>query len=241
MSSAFATLRPSERRLIGVVGAVLFIVINWMWVVPHFSDWSATTRRMQDAQDTIDKYQKVIAKRGVYEAMVRDLEGQGTSVPPEDQAIQFARTITSQEAQSRVSPLGNSRPSVRTNQFFIEQIQTISLQGEEKNLVDLLYHLGAGNSLVRVRGMSLHPDAPRQLLAANVTLVASFQKNPSAPRSTSAPAAAAATPAPATPATPATPAAPTAPAPMKMRTLAPDNLNTNQSKTATNRVAPVKK
>jgi len=236
MSNAFATLRPSERRLVGVVGAVLFIVINWMWIVPHFSDWSATTKRMQDTQDTIDKYQKVIAKHGVYDAMVRELEGQGTSVPPENQAIQFARTIQQQEAQSRISPLGTSRPSVRTNEFFIEQIQTISVQGEEKNLVDFLYNLGADrNSLVRVRGMSLHPDAPRQLLAANVTLVASFQKNPSAPGPASAPAAAAgAAPAPAAPLA-------TAPQPMQMRTLAPNNLNTNQSKSATNRVAPVKK
>jgi hypothetical protein len=42
--------------------------------------------------------------------------------------------------------------------------------------VDFLYSLGAGNSLVRVRGLSLSPDAPRQNLRVSVTLVGSYQK-----------------------------------------------------------------
>ncbi|HEX4343719.1 MAG TPA: hypothetical protein VH255_10025 [Verrucomicrobiae bacterium] len=237
MSSAFAALRPSERRLVILVGTVLFIVINWVWVVPHFSDWSATSKRMSDARWTIDTYQKEIAKLGFYQSEVNQLEGEGASVPLEDQAIQFARTIQSQAAQSRISVLANSRPTVQTNQFFIEQFQTISVQGEEKNLVDFLYNLGAGNSLIRVRGLSMHPDAPRQLLAASVTLVASYQKNLTA--------RAASTPAAPTPAAPpkATTAAPPGVPPISVRTVAPDksNLSTNKLKSTAVPAVPVKK
>jgi len=45
--------------------------------------------------------------------------------------------------------------------------------------VDFLYNLGSGNSLIRVRDLSLRPDPPRQQLSGNVKLVASYQKNPS--------------------------------------------------------------
>jgi hypothetical protein len=53
--------------------------------------------------------------------------------------------------------------------------------------VDFLYKLGDGNSLIRVRSLSLRPDAPRQNLGGNITLIASYQKKPSA-RSAPAPA-----------------------------------------------------
>ena len=67
-------------------------------------------------------------------------------------------------------------------------------QSGEKPLVDFLYNLGSGNSLIRVRGLSLRPDPPRQLLAANITLIASYQKKPVARRAASPATAAAAAP-----------------------------------------------
>jgi hypothetical protein len=59
----------------------------------------------------------------------------------------------------------------------MEQIQTITVASGEKELVDFLYNLGSGDSLVRVRDLSIRPDPPRQQLQANITLIASFQKN----------------------------------------------------------------
>jgi len=50
----------------------------------------------------------------------------------------------------------------------------------EPQLVDFLYKLGNGSSLIRVRDLSLQPDPPRQKLAADIQLVASYQKNPTA-------------------------------------------------------------
>ena len=72
-----------------------------------------------------------------------------------------------------------SRTTTGTNEeFFIRLTQTIGVQSGEPQLVDFLYNLGAGSSLIRVRGLSLRPDPPRQQLVANVTLVASYQKSP---------------------------------------------------------------
>jgi hypothetical protein len=81
------------------------------------------------------------------------------------------------QAQSGVNVTSTSRTSTRTNEFFLELAQTIGVQSAEPQLVDFLYNLGAGTSLIRVRGLTLHPDPPRQQLIANATLVASYQKN----------------------------------------------------------------
>lgn len=191
MNDLFArwNLRPSERRLVVVVAVVFFIVVNLVWVVPHFSDWSNTRQRMDAARDKLWKYQREIDKLPIYRRQVAELEGHDVSVPLEDQAIQFARTVQALAAQSNISILGGgSRPSVTTNQFFIEQTQNFNVQGEEKNLVDFLYHLGSGNSMIRVRDMEVHPNPPRQLLLANIKVVASYQKNPPAKTAPPAPA-----------------------------------------------------
>jgi hypothetical protein len=67
-----------------------------------------------------------------------------------------------------------------TNQFFLERAQAISVVGGEPQLVNFLYGLGAGNSLIRVRALTLRPDPPRYQLNANMTVVASFQKKATA-------------------------------------------------------------
>jgi hypothetical protein len=79
-----------------------------------------------------------------------------------------------------VNPISTGRILTRTNEFFLEQTQTINVQSGEQPLVDFLFNLGSGNSLIRVRDLVLHPDAQtRQQLAGAIKLVASYQKNPS--------------------------------------------------------------
>ena len=109
---------------------------------------------------------------------VEKMQRGGGNVPAEDQAVAFLRTIQTQAAQSGVAVGGNGRLITRTNSpFFMEQIQTITVAAGEKQLVDFLYNLGSGDSLVRVRDLSIRPDPPRQQLQANITLIASYQKN----------------------------------------------------------------
>jgi hypothetical protein len=50
------------------------------------------------------------------------------------------------------------------------------MQSQEKELVDFLYNLGVGDSLIRVKVLSVQPDQTHQRLTTRVTLVASYQK-----------------------------------------------------------------
>ena len=104
-------------------------------------------------------------------------ESQGQFVAPDDQTINFMRTIQQQASQSGFGVEGYSPVRMQTNQFFMEQYQTINVHATEVQLVDFLYKLGSGGSLIRVRNLELQPDTARQHLNAGIQLVASYQKN----------------------------------------------------------------
>ena len=169
-------LRPFEKRLVVVVAVVFFVVLNAWLVVPHFSDLSETKKQRADALEKIKRWQVEIDQKPVYQRQVKELESEGQAVPAEDQQNQFSRAIQMHQAQSGVKVTSTSRQTVRTNQFFLELAQQVSVQSGEAQLVDFLYNLGSGNSLIRVRDLALHPDPPRQQLSGNVKLVASYQK-----------------------------------------------------------------
>jgi hypothetical protein len=81
--------------------------------------------------------------------------------------------------QSGVAIVNNSSQLTQTNDlFFVLQVQNVNVQATEEQLVDFLYKLGSGSSMIRVRDLELQPDAPRQRLNARIRLVASYQKNP---------------------------------------------------------------
>ena len=108
-------------------------------------------------------------------------ESEGEFVELEDQGVNFLRAIQMQSAQSGVQLQTTGRPITRTNdQFFVEQIENINVLAQEPQLVDFLYKLGVSASMIRVRDLSLQPDPPRQKLSADIRLVASYQKNPTA-------------------------------------------------------------
>jgi len=172
----FAQLRPLERRLVVGGFVVLIVVLNWWFVWPHFSDWSHLQRRLDDARHKLELYQNTIAKTSSYEAQVKSLEKQGEFVAPEDQAINFMRTIQSQSAASGVGVVNYSRSITRTNEFFVELTQNINVIATDQQLVDFLYKLGSSASMIRVRDLELQPDPAHQHLNANIRLVASYQK-----------------------------------------------------------------
>jgi hypothetical protein len=186
----FSRLSSSERRFVVVVGLVLFLVVNIFWVWPHFSDWGTIRGRIESATATLATFDAAFEKTNNWGIEVEKMQRGGGNVPAEDQAVAFLRAIQTQAAQSGVAVGGNGRLITRTNQFFMEQIQTINVSSGEKQLVDFLYNLGSGDSLVRVRDLSVHPDPAHQQLQANITLIASYQKNAKAPpASKNAPAA----------------------------------------------------
>jgi hypothetical protein len=172
-------LRPFEKRLVVGVGAVLFLVLNAWFVVPHFSDLGQARDRRAAALKKLERWQAEIDQKGKYQAGINKFVKEGQEVPAEDQVNQFARAIQEQQVRSGVGipNFGVTRTSTN-DPFFLELTQLISVQSGEAPLVDFLYNLGSGNSLVRVRDLTLRPDPPRQNLSGTVKLVASYQKNP---------------------------------------------------------------
>jgi hypothetical protein len=176
MKTYLDTLRPSEKRLVVGVAIVFFIVINFWFVIPHFSDWNALQARIWAANQKLDDYNKEIQQIPKYETIVRKLEREGASVPAEEQIPQFARAVNQQQARSGVNIIQTAKPVTGTNQFFVNVNQSLVVQSSEQALVDFLYNLGSGESLIRVRDLSVRPDPPRQTLSSNIKLVASYQK-----------------------------------------------------------------
>lgn len=176
MKKFFAQLRPLERRLAVGVLVVLFLVLNFMFVWPHFSDWSNLQQRLKDSRRKLSLYRAAIAEAAGYQAHVKQYENQGESIKREDQAINFMRAIQSQSAESGVGIVNTSRQTTRTNEFFVERTQSINVIANDQQLVDFLYKLGSGASMIRVRDLELQPDPAHQHLNANIQLVASYQK-----------------------------------------------------------------
>ena len=179
MKKYLAQLRPLERRLVVGTAVVLLIVLNWAFIWPHFSDWSDFHSRLDTANTKLRTYRTAVAQIPELQKPLAIFESEGEFVAPEDQGVNFMRTIQTQSSQSGVGLQNTSRPITKTNDvFFVEQVQNITVLAEETNLVDFLYKIGSGSSMIRVRDLSLQPDPPHQRLSADIRLVASYQKNP---------------------------------------------------------------
>ena len=178
MKKFFAQLRPLERRLAVGVLVVFILVLNWVFIWPHYGDWSNLRNRLEEAQKKLKLYQTTILQTSNYEAQVKGFETQGEFVATEDMSINFLRTIQSQALASQVQLGSMSRQTTRTNDaFFVQQIQNINVSATDDQLVDFLYKLGSDVSMIRVLHLELQPDPPRQKLNANIKLVASYQRN----------------------------------------------------------------
>ena len=173
----FSQLRPLERRLAVGVAVVVFLVLNAWLVWPHYSDWSNLCRRLGDARRKLALYHAAVAQTANYEAQIKELEQQGETVAVEDQAIDFLRTVQAQGEQSGVSILTMSPQTTRTNEFFVEQTQRLTVESRDQQLVDFLFKLGSTASMIRVRDLEMQPDSSRQHLNATIRLTASYQKS----------------------------------------------------------------
>jgi Tfp pilus assembly protein PilO len=171
-------LRPFEKRLVVVVAAVLFVVLNAWFVFPHFSDLADAKKERAEALEKIGRWQVEINQEPSYRKQIKELESEGQAVPAEDQQNQFSQAIVGQQARSGVNITSTSKQVVSTNQFFLKLTEQVSVESGEPQLVDFLYNLGSGSSQIRVRDLALHPNPPRQALSGTVKLVASYQKNP---------------------------------------------------------------
>jgi Tfp pilus assembly protein PilO len=178
MKKYLSQLRPMERRLVIGTAVVFFLVLNWLLIWPHFSDWGKLRDRLDDANRKLTLYQTAAAQIPKLQAQVNTFETAGDVVAPEDLSINLMRTIQAQASASGVGIQNFSRQTTHTNDaFFVEQVQNITVIATEEQLVNFLYRLGSSASMIRVRDLELQPDTPHYHLSANIRLVASYQKN----------------------------------------------------------------
>jgi hypothetical protein len=223
MKEFFARLNPTERRFVVGVAVVFFLVINIVWVWPHFSDWGQTKGRMAAARGQLMTFQLGTNLIPELERKIAIYRGQGQMVPTENQALNFVRTIQNETTKVGIIPqnMNPTRQSGPTNSFFVDQGENMTLDTTEKQLVDFLYNLGSSTNAIRVKVLSVQPDPSHQRLSTRATLVASYQKKAVGSVGAAAPVAGQKR-APAE-TKPATTAAPTTPANTKPTTPAPNN------------------
>ena len=181
-------LPPRERRLLLVAGAVVFVVINALFIWPMIPDWTRADGQIDKSRKTLADYRSEIAQVTANQARLQELEKLGSTVLREEQALDLVRTIQRQAADAGVN-VTRTQPGVAagtsTNRYFDEQSVFVDVTTKDEELVQLLYALGSGDSMIRVRQLDLKPDPPQYRLIGKLELVASYLKKPT-PVSTNA-------------------------------------------------------
>lgn len=199
MTSLFdkLNLAPAERRLVVIVGIVVFVVLNFWFVFPQFGEWAKNERRIIDDSGKLATFQKEVEKKSQYEKEIRQLQQEsGSEVASEEAALRLSQEVNSQAALSGVTitsitPLQRQAATGKTNAFFDEASVTVNINTSEKELVEFLYRLADKDLLIRAKSMQLSPDPTRTRLQGPITLVKSYQRRPP-PKASPIPAKAAA-------------------------------------------------
>jgi Tfp pilus assembly protein PilO len=192
-------LRPQEKRILAAVLVVALILVSIFFVWPKLGERPKLVTALEASRKKLASSQAEIARVPDYQARLQDLEGQGSAVLREEQAVQLQNMVQTTAAQHgvpitslRLGAPGGSTTS--TNAFFDEQAVIVGVNTGEAELVNFLHGLGTGTSMIRVRDMDLRPDLPRYKLNGTITLIASYQRRaPSRPATANASRPAAAT------------------------------------------------
>lgn len=184
-------LRPNERRIVIIVGVVVFIVLNAWFVWPHFTDFSNSRNLIdkgkRDYMDHLEKIQRDTRPGGTRAQIQSLMKEEGSDLEDQPKEIQLTRKVQEKAPQYGVTVLQyrdiqTTALSGKTNEFFEEKSLSIAVQSGESNLVNFLYDMGNDPAMIRVRELHLKPaDQNRYRLAGDVLLTANFQKKPMTP------------------------------------------------------------
>ncbi len=188
-------LTPAERRLVVIILAVVFVVVNYWLVWPRFGDFNTVQDDIAAMERKRDAFQREIDRRPTYEATLRKLQSQGSVVPQGEERIAFRSDMERLVREvGLIVPrwgevIAERAANTASNAFF----DTISLSlsqvaAGESQFVDFLYRVGASNSTIRVKDLTLAPGAfdsrsqGKTNLVGTIKLVAAIQRaQPQAP------------------------------------------------------------
>jgi Tfp pilus assembly protein PilO len=170
-----------ERRI--VVGAmlVLFVVVNAMFVWPHFQDWNKVQLEIAKAQKLLADYQKEVDQLPKLEKKETELKGVGgAQLASSEMALALMRTVDAKASASGivvVNRIPGQSGGQNANSYFDEQTLRISFQNTgDAELVKFMVSLGENNSTIRIRDLTVKPDPSQMKLMGELTMVASYQK-----------------------------------------------------------------
>jgi hypothetical protein len=184
-------LTAQERRIVAIIFLVVIVVLNFLFVWPHFGEWSSINKQLSDMYRKIDDQYRIIGddrnttngwqKQVV--ALMRKERNEGSSVAERgavDPQVQLQNTILAQQRKTGVNVPNITPGAVKTNDaFFEEHSIQISVEGQEPQLINFLYNMGNDSAMIRVAKLDLRPfDANRYRLKGLVTLTANYQKKP---------------------------------------------------------------
>jgi Tfp pilus assembly protein PilO len=169
-------LRPQERRLVVIVGMVIFVLLNMWFVWPYFDDWGTTKGEIEKNRTTLERYNREIGNKQRYEGRLRELETTGSEMLASE--LELQRIVQIQAATAGVQ-LGRQTfvkaPTGRTNQFFQEGGLSIEFSAGGKEIVDFLVGVAAQNAMIRVREMNISPRDNNTRLGGTLVFVGNFQ------------------------------------------------------------------
>lgn len=169
-------LRPGEIRLVVASAMALFLVLNALFIWPHFKDWKVMRTELAQARADLVAQRAEVKNLPKYTTERERLEGAGNTVSSVDQVNSFTRTAQDMAMANKVSA-SRWNPTKESDALFEKVRLTTQITATETDLIDFLYRLGASrNSNIRVRDMDLKPDAAQQRLMGNLTLTASYLK-----------------------------------------------------------------
>src|SRR5690348_5928119 len=99
MKEFFARLNPTERRFVVGVGVLFFVILNMVYIWPHFGDWGETKTRMNTASGKLVQFERGTNRIPALQMAIEKYQKQGQAVPPADQALRIVRLIVNQAAQ----------------------------------------------------------------------------------------------------------------------------------------------
>lgn len=189
MSSALDSLnlRPQEKRVIVVIAAVVFVVLNLVLVFPRFKEYGKIEAELKKTRQTIATNNAIIAKDNDpvhgWKKQLEDLEKQQGGVATFNE-IALQETVTAQARVNNVfiqtvSPVSFLRlgTASQSDKFFESESIRIVVQSPESNLVKFLYNVGNDPAMIRVWSLELNAlDNNRYKLNAVITLTADYQK-----------------------------------------------------------------
>ena len=178
------SLGALERRIVVAALLVLFLVLNAMFVWPHFQDWNKVQLEIAKTRELIAKYQKEVDQLPRLEKKETELKGQGgAQLASSEMALALMRTVEAKVLASGIVVVNRipGQGAQNASAYFDEQSLRLSFQNTgDAELLKFMVALGENNSTIRIRDLTVKPDPTQMKLMGELTVVASYQKPSSA-------------------------------------------------------------